>query len=410
MVTSVSCCGAECGAFGGGAHFTQASGTASFSTTTIRTGARSIRSNPTAGITTFQNQDLPSSLTHVGRCYVRFATLPDADTSIIHYGSTGSPASACGVRFKVSDSSLYAAVGTTFGASGVAVTTGQWYRIDFKFVCVAAGNDTTDVQIDGTVCGQATAAGDGAATTTIKYGNLETATCDIYWDDFLWSITGGDYPLGAGYVRSYVPNADGAHNVAGANDFERSATGTDITNATTDAYTLIDDRPIKSGTIAEYINGIAPPNSTDYVEWQYEDSVESDPPRAVEAILTLSDAATAGANACTITLREHAGATSGNIFSGDTAAASAGAAVFKRAQFATVPGTADAWTTTKFNALRSRFLVSDAAPDPWVGSAMLEAEFPPAVAAESSKYWRRTGNVPGMRPDKGHAPTWGRTW
>lgn len=311
----------------------------------------------------------------VERFYIRFATLPSADTPLATCQDLVAPDGPC-VRFQQSDSKIYAAVGSTLGATGVSVTTGQWYRIDVDFNVQTGGSDLCDVKVDGTSCGQATATGAAAGDTVLTLGVTSICTADVYYDDMLLSLTAADYPIGAGYIKSYIPDADGSHNVAGANDFERSATGTDITNATTDAFQLINDRPIKSGTLTEYINGIAPPNATDYVEWQYEDSAESVAPRAVEAILTLSDAATSGANACTITLRESGGGTSADIFTGDTNAPGAGTAVFKRAHFATVPGTATAWDTTKFNALRSRFLVSDAAPDPWVGSAMLEAEFP----------------------------------
>lgn len=383
MVTPVFCCGFECGVTtaGAGHILPQGTSTPTISTTTVRTGLRAGRLNPTAALSYF-NQDLTSTNAWVIRVYVRFATLPNATIQIAGEGTWKN-----GAWFNSSDNKIYAGDrgnGSTvvLGATGISITTGQWYRVDVK--CnETSGAQVIDVQVDGAACGQHTNAFTGIGGGELVLGSdVINFSGDIFYDDLLVSQTLADYPIGAGFVKSYIPNADGTHNVAGANDFERSATGTDITNATTDAYTLIDDRPLKTTTITEYIKGIAPPNSTDYVEWQYEDSTEADPPRAVEAILALSDAATAGANDATITLREHAGATSANIHTGDIAATSAGTAVYKRAHFATVPGTSDAWTTTKFNALRSRFLVTDAAPDPWVASAMLEAEFPEVVAAE----------------------------
>jgi hypothetical protein len=296
----------------------------------------------------------------VVRAYVYFATLPTTDGLVLGVGLTG-------LYFKASDSKLYVGESTTLlGASGVAITTGVQYRLELKRTAT-----TLDAQVDGTAVGQYS--GSFAAETSAIAGvPLGIHTRDQFTDDILISQTAADYPLGAGYVLSYIPNADGTHNVAGANDFERTLTGTDITNATTTAYQLIDERPLPT-TAVDFINGIAPPNSTDYVEWTYEDSVESGDPRTVEAIFVHHDASGAGTNNFTVTLREHAGSTSANIFSGTT---NVGATItYKRAHFATVPGTSDAWTTTKFNALRSRFLVSDASPDPYIDAIMLEAEF-----------------------------------
>src|SRR3990172_6261819 len=269
MATPVFCCGAECGvaASAGVVHWSGISGPGSFSTTTFRSGLRSFRCNPSASVGYFSSANLASTTDWVVRAYVRFATLPDATSRIFALSS----AVAQGVYFNVSDSKLYVGDSTSnLGATGVAITTGVWYRIDFK------------------------------ATVTTR---------DQFTDDVLVSQTLTDYPLGAGYVLSYIPNADGTHNVAGANDFERTLTGTDITNATTDAWQLIDERPLPT-TAVDFINGIGPPNSTDYVEWQYEDSTAANAPRAVEGLIVYHDASGAGTNNITVTLPEDAGGTS----------------------------------------------------------------------------------------------------
>lgn len=380
MATPVFCCGAECGAApsNNNNHVSSAAGNPlSVSTTVFRSGLRSWRANPTAS-TQQGSWAYPSTQTRlVGRVYVRFDTLPSADCWLITTTSIGS---APGIFFKQSDSKLYAAVGATLGASGIAVTTGIFYRLDFDFNIQTAGSDTCDLKVDGTAAAQATATGLSSGETAVFWGTLSTCTADIFFDDIIFSFTSADYPLGDGYVLSYIPNADGTHNVAGANDFERSLTGTDITNATTDAYQLIDDRPLPT-TAVDFINGIAPPNSTDYVEWQYEDSVENVAPRAVEAIFVTHDAGGAGTCSYTVTLRDNGGGTTANIFSGTQNVG--GTITYRRAHFATIPG-AGAWTLTAFNALRSRFLVADASPDPYIDAAMLEAEYPGIVTITSA--------------------------
>lgn len=401
MATPVYCCGFECGALINGGHLQDNVGTPTFSTTTIRSGLRSLRCNPAAAVKDVLVTLTSASLTQVGRVYVYFATLPDADCALWSYGSSASTPSA-NVRFKQSDSKIYAAVSTTLGASGVSVTTGQWYRIDYKALVSTTVADTMDVEVDGVACGQASATTAQGSAATCLLGTITSCTADVFFDDWWMSQTAADYPYGAGHVNSYIPNADGTHNVAGASDFERSGTGTDITNATTDAYQLIDDRPLPT-TAVDWIQGTAPPNATDYVEWQYEDeSTETAAPRAVEAIVAYHGAS-AASNNWTVTLREHAGGTSANIFSGAETAPTA--VNSKRAHFATVPGTANAWGLTEFNALRSRFLVSDAAPDPQIDAAMLEAEYEDAAGGFTgtivSTLQKATAALVGSQPFRG---------
>jgi len=371
MATLVSVCGFECGAASTtgptdhAAHIRSLSGAAvTFVTSGQRSGLRALRVNVTTNTASATTESLTSGQDWVARIYIYFASLPSASTGLLCTGTDN-----LGVWFKQSDSKLYAgASAASMGASGVSVTTGQWYCVDLKRT-----STTVDVKVNGTACGQLSGLSN-TARSSLNIGVIGgTATADVYFDDLLISRTVADYPLGAGHVISYIPNADGTHNVASTNDFERTLTGTDIDNATTDAYQLIDDRPLPFAA-SDFISVIAPPNSSDYVEWQYEDTTELGFPQAVDALFTHHDAGTGGTNNFTVTLRDHVGATSGDIWTGTT---TVGATVTcRRTVFTTVPGTANAWTTTKFNALRSRLLSSDAAPDIYIDGAMLEVAFP----------------------------------
>jgi hypothetical protein len=390
MATPVFACGAECGVVSlSGPHWVGSSGTVSFDTGTVNAGARSFRCNPTTAAAYFQSLTLALSTDWVIRLYVRFATLPSATSSVFRFSND------VGVYFNAGDSKLYVGDSTSnLGATGVSVTTGVWYRVDYK------GTATTlDAQVDGVAVGQLS--GTFAARVDFYIGSSTATTRDQFTDDILVSQTTTDYPLGGGFVKSYIPNADGTHNVAGANDFEVSLGGVDITNATTDAYTLLDERPLPT-TEVDFINGKAPPNATDYVEWEYEDSTEADPPRAVEGIIVHHDAGGAGTNNFTVTLREPAGATSGNVWTGTTNVGTTITA--KRAIFLTVPGTSDAWDTTKFNALRSRFLVSDPSPDVYLDAVMLEAEFPEAAGGTAIAF----ADAPGTSDALGRTGTFAR--
>src|SRR5262249_34270136 len=148
---------------------------------------------------------------------------------------------------------------------------GTTYYIDVKVVSTA-NPWLIDVKVNGTACGQksATHTADTTSTPSMILGDSATpVTCDYLIDDVLASVTSGDYPIGDGYVNHFVPTSDGTHNVAGTGDFQRTLTGTDILNSTTTAFQLVDEVPLDSGTPTDFINLIAPPNATDYVEVVY---------------------------------------------------------------------------------------------------------------------------------------------
>lgn len=384
MATPVFCCGFECGVDTGVSHV-QLNGTASFTATNKRTGVLCLRTNPTAG-KGYSFTDLPGvSTVWVGRQYLYIASAPIASGVVT--GFTAPAIGTLGLAYKTTDSKWYAAFddGTTvtYGATGVTLATGAQIRIDIK-ANVSANPWLIDVSADGVALGQASFV--HAAGSLVYYhcgAGLFRAvnTFDLFHDDLILSTTAGDYPIGAGYVLSYIPDADGTHNVAGADDFERTFTGTDIINGVTTAWQLVDERPLPT-TEVDFINIIAPPNSTDYVEITYEDSAETSAPRAVEALITYHSATGAGNNNLQVTLRDSGGGTTADIFNGN---AKSGATIsYNRAHFSTIPGTASAWTTVAFNALRSRILSSDAAPDVYLDALMLEAEFPPAAGGAAT--------------------------
>lgn len=392
MTTSVFCCGFECG-ISTNAHFSLVN-TASFSTSTFRSGLRALRSNPIAS--TGYGQTPTFTGPYVIRCYVYFASLPLVSTEFISVNKAGGNA---GAYFNSADSSIYAGTSIlALGASGVAVTTGVWYCIDIKVV-TSANPWLIDVRVNNVPCGQRSSAiAADIAATAILIGVISASiTQDVFFDDFILSLTDGDYPLGPGYILSYIPNEDGdgvsanRHNGLAANEVERTLTGTDIVNTTIDAFELVNDRPLEA-TSTDYINWKTNGTAGDYVELAYENSVEPGPPRSVEAIVGYHDASGAGNENFSVTLRDSVGATTADIIA--AANRNVGATMsWGRAHFATIPG-GTAWTLTAFNALRSRFLATDASPDTFLDGLMLEAEYQPVLP--QALYGRPFGQ-PGVR-------------
>lgn len=365
------CCGAECGQ--NNVHF-ELNGVGSISTTTIRNGARSLRLNPVASTSWYQSITIATTNVWVWRVAVRFTTLPNVDCHVTTLNATS--VTPAGIYFKQSDSKLYTGYGSsviTFGSTGVSVTTGQWYYIDAK-VNLSANPWLIDGSVDGTSLAQASNAEAANNFTTIRVGPILSVTSDVFFDDIVVSNTSGDFPYADGFVYHFVPDSDGTHNVAGTNDFERGLTGTDITNATTTAYQLVDEVPMDEGTpdTDDFINMIAPPNSTDYVQVKIGPaSGITTPvyaPRAVQVAVAVAALSATGNNA-QIDLND--GGSLGNVTDATVGSTNC---VYRTAQFSTKPS-GGAWTINAFNALKIDCSTSDANPDPYVVSYMIEAEW-----------------------------------
>jgi hypothetical protein len=204
MVTPVFICGAECNiavtgtASNGTEHwaiFTGAGASVVTSGPATMRSARCFRFQTTGGNSILNHAfatAVASPATVVGRFYVYFATLPSVDTRLWITG----PSTALSVAFKQSDSKIYAGgQAGALGATGVAVTTGQWYRIDVK--AVLNTTRTCDVSVNGVACGQYSLAGQTASTSTShQIGVQDLATADMYIDDIIISGTSADFPIG----------------------------------------------------------------------------------------------------------------------------------------------------------------------------------------------------------------------
>lgn len=377
-LSPVFCCGFECGAGGTNAHWSALTSTLTYDAVTIRSGARSLRSHPTgtAGSVTCQ---AAANDTYIIRFYIRFATLPSADTYICWAGSSGA---RVGVAFKNSDSKIYAATASvpSFGATGIAVTTGTWYRIDAKII-QTSGAKSCDVQVDGAAVGQKTST-DATAAGQILIGVSANTSADMYFEDFVVSNTGADYPWGAGFVNHFIPTADGTHNITSAGDFKVGAAGANITNATTDSYLLIDEVPLDDTTpdTNDYINfALDSGGGAEYVEHVIGPasgvSTPAAGPRAVDVIYGYHAASTTSGNH-TVKINDNGVEDTVNAFS----AAGQTTTRYARKQYANAPSDSNAWGVTSgsgnFNNLKTRFGYStDANPDQYLDCVMVEAEF-----------------------------------
>lgn len=195
MATILWACNAECtpanfhNTLGGGAQPTLSTEQANQATHSYK--------HSTAGTASshYTNSAIAVSAIFVWRFYIYFTVLPSADTMLASPPTSG----LSGVAFKQSDSKIYASSNGTLGATGVAVTTGQWYRIDVRANLNAGGNtQTAEAQVDGVAVGTATGTFIAAQTSTgVRIGPNITVTHTLYTDSLVISETSADYPIGA---------------------------------------------------------------------------------------------------------------------------------------------------------------------------------------------------------------------
>lgn len=389
-MTPVFCCGFECGVLGTvGQHWKTNHTAPTISTSIVRTGNRSVRINGSSIFSSAQCSETgwSSGNVRVIRGYIYFTTLPTltGNTPVDLFGVYNGTKHQ-GAFFNTADNKIYAGASETeLGATGVAVTTGQWYLIDVRVDCT---NNPwlIDVQVNGQACGQATKATAAAAAGAVVFGSLVTAytLVDMYLDDVLVSKTAADYPLGAGYVNHFVPASDGTHSGLTAGEFKRTLTGTDIVNATTTAYQLIDDVPLESGAGVDWINMVAPNSAADYVECKFGPapgiSTPSIGPRMVSAIAGIHQFDTTTGN-MEITLVDNG---SGGVIYSATTVAGTTTIIYKINNWSDPPSAATVWNANgdnsngDFRNLKVRFgspAAVDAAPDQYLDCIMVEAEF-----------------------------------
>jgi len=197
-------------------------GTGSISTTQKRTGAYSLRANPTTSTLLFRlkTHDATGAFAtwNTANIYFTFylwiASAPSAKTTILEVESAG-PSQ---LRVKLdTDNTLTlvyfngAAVQTQIGSASAALSTGAWHLIEVKGTALATGGSSVaELKLNGSVV----ATGTGltvmvtpANSTHAYIGMIDAATADLYFDDIV--IDDAAYP-GARQVNILKPRAAGA--------------------------------------------------------------------------------------------------------------------------------------------------------------------------------------------------------
>ena len=260
---------------------------------------------------------------------------------------------------------------------GPVISADTWYRVDMEFDGTSA-NPTFKVKINNGTEFMRNPTGTGPLTVNnCRLGSVDSATPlgRYLYDDWLISITDGDYEIMSALTNHEIhrlkPTSDGTHSIGGANLFEISSTGTDITNSTTDAYTLVDD-DFADTTPNDYINQVG--NATnDYVELVFEDTPAGGLSNVADVRVdaTVRESATSGNSLAKV--KAYDTVTTFATLSTDVVdMATQDPGVTSTTWYKMLPRPSGGWTKTKANALRARFGYGDGDPDAWLATLVAQ--------------------------------------
>jgi hypothetical protein len=233
-------CGFELQSLTKGMEVTSVVNSPTIDTTIKRSGAASLRCNPsatTAYISQTFSTDTTPTVTHNLRFYVYITTATDALDSICVFRGANN-----GVSIRMNSNRTLElwgdATGAQIGSDSSALSVDTWYRIELQVT--NSGGLITNAE--AFINGSSFASGNPFPTSSATYfriGACTSTTCDLYFDDLAFNDDSGTTQNGlpgAGQIGHLYPIAAGDTNDANAGD-----------------YTSLDEKP-------------TPDNATSYVE------------------------------------------------------------------------------------------------------------------------------------------------
>lgn len=235
-------CGWELNSIAAGVELSTTSGTASVQSTTVRTGGFAGRTNPAAATGFFRYHAFAANQSSIGyqRVYLRIATLPAANTTVMRFLDIAN-ATCAQIRLTATGTLvLLDAAGTAVGSASAALSTGTWYRVELK--CDAS---TSPGSVDARIDGVSFASGVNniqSPWARVIVGPVITATCDLFWDDWALNDASGSTQTswpGDGKILHLVPTGDG-DNHAWSNTANAAGSATN--------WQLVDEVPPNDAT------------------------------------------------------------------------------------------------------------------------------------------------------------------
>ncbi len=222
-------------------EYTANVGSPTISTSTVRSGAASLRANPsatTAGMS-YDFRSADDATATFFRAYVRFTTFPNANTLIMAIRDNAATNQAS-IRFDNVNSKFELwneEDSAQIGSDSAAISTGEWYRIEMKvdFGTAATGDTVVEAQLDGTQIATSSTVNWANGIKTLQLGIITTsATADEFIDDVAINQNAGSvqngYP-GAGQIVHLRPDANG----------DNTAWAVNVNGCAATDYTCVDE-------------------------------------------------------------------------------------------------------------------------------------------------------------------------
>lgn len=309
----------------------------------------------------------PNSRQLAGSFYFRAAANPSVSSRML--STTGGIALGLGLN---SSGVLFYNIGGSGGQTlGAGLADGLWHRIDWAYDQTNT-TFTLDVTLDGVAGTQSTRSGQTPTDFVgLRIGaSTATHTLTFWCQDFVWSNTLSDHPIGAHAVFAIFPDGEGTDNLL--SHISDNASGT------TNLYQAVDDWA--AGGVpdtATYIQQTANDGAA-YAEITLSDGTETIVWDA-QAIIAGFSSSTA-VNAATARFVDSGGTTIMDVGPYDYSGSASVLGYLK--QVLTRP--AGAWTAAKLAGMKLRWGFSaDTSPTPFLSAAMVEYVSPPSTRSKT---------------------------
>jgi hypothetical protein len=287
-------------------------------------------------------------------------------------------------------------------AGGPTIVVNTWYRVVWE-IDASASPFVIRCRIDNGTEFSTSFAATAADITASALGTLNADTVTAYYDDWLTSVTNGDYEdintWTSHEIQSLIPSSDGTHNITTSGDFD-SFVGTAFANGTTTGWTFIDHRPLQVANTADNVIRQELGTTANYMEFLLENHTLSGAPLDARAYATHVEAVATGASlaeARLLYLTSTEVVTTGSLSVIDTTE-DPGITVTLRKRMCIRP--AGGWDDSKVDGLKARVGFGDAAPDVNFIDFMVEVLYFTAGAAAVT-------SLPPRRQDRSPHFAWG---
>jgi len=239
-----------------GVRFVDAAATAAISSSNPRSGTYSLSLTGTTAIRNVQLTTLVSGNTAVvaSGFFMFPSSLPGADVDVIIVTTL---AMDLFLFFDSADNRIKASWETSgVDTSGPVLAADTWYHIDLS-VDVSTGTSTLLWAINGVAQTNATYSQSASTVSNLTLGRLDASTGTYRFDDWVASVTAGDYPLGPHKIVLLKPDTGGtAAEIGTANATARfTANGTlDSTFNSANILTATSEVPPTIGASADGVH------------------------------------------------------------------------------------------------------------------------------------------------------------